>query len=333
MLWSWRGSRPCDVKLHEQSRRSAIRARDFGFQSHADIMPSILKLLHNLVRANPVVRAVKNARNGAVDHWFRRRDADAGRRLAEQLTHQGVRHVAFAIAFNSPWVIDLLTTAWRVHPVGFDLVVLDNSSDPAARAQHAEICQRRGIPWLGLPRNPEWNPNRSHGISMNWAWYNIVRQASFEIAGFIDHDCLPTTSFDLPKRMQGRSVYGFYRASTSHPQAWNMWAGYCFLRPQATAGRVIDFKHRIEFLLDTGGGNWPAFYRHLAPEAIGKADFDRIELPLGDDLPQISFQRFEGCFIHIGGVSYLDCHKNPNFRKRLISVLQTRYLAGELQTA
>jgi len=42
-----------------------------------------------------------------------------------------------------------------------------------------------------------------------------------------------------------------------------MWAGSRFLRPSATVGRTIDFKHRPEFCLDTGGGNWPGLYCFL----------------------------------------------------------------------
>ena len=28
---------------------------------------------------------------------------------------------------------------------------------------------------LGLPKNPEWHPNRSHALAFEWNFYNIVK--------------------------------------------------------------------------------------------------------------------------------------------------------------
>jgi hypothetical protein len=58
----------------------------------------------------------------------------------------------------------------------------------------------RRVPWLGLPANPEWSPNRSHGITLNWIWHNVVRQLRPEIVGFVDHECFPIRPLDLPAR-------------------------------------------------------------------------------------------------------------------------------------
>jgi hypothetical protein len=284
--------------------------------------------LSRALNANGIVRAGKNLRNGAIDRRFRRRDAAAGRHLAAELSRRGTRHVAFSIAFNSPWVIDLLTAAWHAHPVGLDLVVLDNSSDADARARHAAICDRAGVPWLPLPPNPEWSPNRSHGIAMNWAWFNVVRHADLEIAGFVDHDCFPTAAFDVPTRMLDRAVHGLHGNSTAHPDAWNLWAGYCFIRPAATAGWTIDFKHRIEYRLDTGGGNWHGFYRHLPPATVGKAEHEWIDVAIGGGLPAVKLLRLDGSFIHLDGASYAEHYRDPERRERLVAVLRDRYLGG-----
>lgn len=280
------------------------------------------RVIGGALDGNGLVRAGKNARNAVVDRWFRRRGADAGRRLAADLARRGTRRVAFTIAFNAPWVLDLLTAAWRAHPVGFDLVVLDNSSDAAARARHAEICRREDLPWLGLPPNPEWHPNRSHGIAMNWAWFNVVRHVPLEIAGFVDHDCFPTVAFDLAERLRGRDVYGLHFASPTHPQAWHLWAGYCFFRPGAAVGRTVDFKHRIEYRLDTGGGNWPGFYRHLPPAAVGRAAHDEFTLAVEPDAPEVRLLRLDGSFVHLGGASYVEHYGDPVCRERLVAALR-----------
>jgi hypothetical protein len=284
--------------------------------------------LSSTLNASRLVRAGKNLRTAVIDRRFRRRDAAAGRRLAAELARRGTRHVAFSIAFNSPWVIELLTAAWQAHTVGLDLVVLDNSSDADARARHAAICERAGVPWLPLPPNPEWSPNRSHGIAMNWAWFNVVHQADLEIAGFIDHDCFPTAPLDIPALMLDRAVHGLYGNSTAHPDAWNLWAGYCFVRPAATVGRTIDFKHRIEYRLDTGGGNWHGFYRHLPPTSVGKAEHEWIDVAIGGGLPAVTLLRLDGSFIHLEGASYAEHYRDPARRERLVAVLRDRYLGG-----
>ena len=65
------------------------------------------------------VRAAKNLRNELVDRWFRSRHPDDGRRLAGELSARGVRHAVFTVAFNGPWVLDLLTSGWGRHqPAG-----------------------------------------------------------------------------------------------------------------------------------------------------------------------------------------------------------------------
>ena len=157
------------------------------------------------------------------------------------------------VAFNTPWVIDILTAAWERYATGMTLVVADNSSDQAAREAIVQICRSRGVPYLPLPRNPEWSPNRSHGIAVNWTYYNLVRRIRPKIFGYIDHDCFPIAPIDIPARMAGKTVYGHKWASTKFPGAWNMWAGLCFFRYSAVEDIELDFKHRIEFGLDTGG--------------------------------------------------------------------------------
>jgi len=245
------------------------------------------------------VRALKNRRNAFVDRIFRSRKAADGQALAAHLAGKGVTFPCFTIAFNTPWVVDLLTAGWNRHCRGADLVVLDNSSNKAARQAIRRVCEERGIAYMALPRNPEWSPNRSHGIAMNWAYYNIARHLRPEAFGFVDHDCIPVAEYDFREALADRSVFGRPRNA---PDRWSLWAGFCFFRYDLTEDRDIDFKHRVEWGLDTGGGNWEALYRTLDPSTVGFCVVARKPAVAG--VSEATDQIIDNSFVHVGGASY-----------------------------
>jgi len=284
------------------------------------------RVISNSLNGNPAIRAVKNFRNELIDHSFRCRSSRRGKAFAGELSDREVRRVAVAVAFNSPWVVDLLTAAWQKYPVGLDLIVIDNSNDEGAREMHAEICRNRDVPYLGLPWNGEWSPNRSHGNSMNWVWYNIIRHLDLEIAGYIDHDCFPIQPFDLPSRMEGIDVYGLRSDSQICPGAWALWAGYCFFRTHLAGTGRIDFKHRIEFGLDTGGGNWPRLFSRLEPGAVGSATLSTREIDPGNGLPPVQFEFLDNTFLHLRGASYRHLFRDPLLREQLVASIRREFL-------
>lgn len=273
------------------------------------------------------IRAGKNLRNTAVDRAFRWWGRAAGHRVAATLASRGHRHVVFTIAYDSPWVVDLLTQAWSRHQPDLPLVVIDNSSQRSARAAHEDLCRQRGFPWLPLPWNPEWHPNRSHGIALNWTWFNVVRHADLEVAGFLDHDCIPVAACDLRGRTRGLDAYGLRAGSVTHPDAWNIWPGYCFLRPAAARGHVVDFKHRIEYGLDTGGGNWRGFYRRLDPARVGAAACRWVRPDLGSGATPAACPLVDGAFLHLEGASYRGAFHDAVLRRRIAAAVLERPFA------
>lgn len=290
------------------------------------------KFVSDAVNRLEVIRALKYARSHVLDHWYRRTDRQAGRACAAELRGAGVRQLAFTVAFNSPWVVDALLACWNRHVTGLPLMVVDNSKDPDARTTHAAICRARGVRYLALPPNPEWNPSRSHAFALNWIWSNVVRPAGLELAGFIDHDLLPVHDIDLVERVKGFDAYGLRCDSALRPGRWNLWAGYCFLRPSAARG-AIDFKPEHHAGVDTGGRNWNGMYRNLPGERTRSVTLDSEFIRAASGADAIEIHRLDGAFVHLAGASYDPRFERDGFRQRLMDAIWAMALPGERRIA
>lgn len=285
-----------------------------------------LKSLIRRIHQNRRVRKAKDFRNALVEGYFRSRDVASGLKFAETLRQTGSRHYCFAIAFNTPWVIDALAKAWLTYSTDMTLVVVDNSSNRAARQAIETVCRARGIAYFGLPRNPEWNPNRSHGTSMNWVFHNIVRHLRPELFGYLDHDCLPIVAIDIPWRMQGKAAFGArYPAKRGH-EGWYFWAGLCFFRYAVVEDLDLDFTPRFETGLDTGGGNWPMLRDRLDEGNIADVGKTMVRLGLGG--VDVDHRMLGDSFFHIGGASYGDLISTQRHRRLMSDYLWDTYLGG-----
>lgn len=285
-----------------------------------------VKSLIRKIHQNRQVRKAKDFRNALVKGYFRSRNAASGAEFAEELRRTGARHFCFSIAYNTPWVIDALTKAWLTYSSGMTLVVIDNSSKPAARQAIEAICRRRGIAYFGLPRNPEWNPNRSHGISMNWVFHNIVRPLRPDLFGFLDHDCFPVVALDIATRMAGTDAYGpKYPAKRGH-EGWYFWAGLCFFRFSVVEDLELDFTPRFDTGLDTGGGNWPMLRDRLDDNNIVNAEKTTISLKLGGI--EADHRMLDNSFFHVGGASYRGLISTRHYRRLMCNHVWETYLGG-----
>lgn len=270
------------------------------------------------------VRHVKNWRNRILDTAFRKSGHEARDAfLADFSPNHDI--VVFAIAFNAPWVIELLTAAWQLSVRDADLVVIDNSSSAAARERHRKICRSRGVAYLALPKNREWSANRSHGIAMNWVFYNLVEKLKPKHFGFIDHDCFPTVPVSFAELIAGKAVYGRKDLSAKSDKLWSLWAGFCFFRYGMVAGKPLDFKHRPEYGMDTGAGNWWPLYVSLTDDQIGVADSVMIESEAEGFV--FKEQSIAHKFCHIGGVSYRAEFLKDGARSAYQTYLWRKYLS------
>ncbi|PDQ19558.1 hypothetical protein CN311_18955 [Mesorhizobium sanjuanii] len=285
-----------------------------------------LKTLNDLLHQNWPVRKAKSIRNRLVEGSFRSQGVAEGRGFAAHLQSTGSRNFCFSIAFNTPWVIDVLTRAWQLHASGMTLVVIDNSSRQPARKIIEDICRARGVAYFGLPRNRETNPNRSHGIAMNWTFHNIVRHLKPELFGFLDHDCFPVAAVDITKAMEAKVAYGSRWLAKRGLEGWFLWAGLCFFRFSSVEGLDMDFTPRFERGMDTGGGNWPLLYRQLDPGDVATVDRKAVSLQL--DGVQADYRMLGDIFFHVRGASHRKSIDTKRYRRLMSDHLWETYLGG-----
>ncbi len=264
--------------------------RHYTFQEH-------LKL-------QPLLNALKRRRNDFVSRRFSATPAEGFEAFMGELGDVSQHNLLFTVAFNLPWTIDTMIRTTRHHMPEWRLVVIDNSNKPEMRAEIRAICAGYGVPYLGLPTNPEWSPNRSHGISLDWIWRNIVKPKAPPFFGFIDHDCFPVEPPHELERISGQAVDGLKITPRRVEGAWYLWAGYMFFNSALIAGYELDFNHDQALRLDTAGRNWTTLYRHLDPARLSLLTSEAIEI-----LPTVGKEswkatRIGGKLIHVGGASY-----------------------------
>lgn len=271
------------------------------------------------------IRAAKNVRSAAMDHAFRAKGHAERDRFLEEFKPD-YQAIVFTIAFNTPWVIDLLTASWAENVSDAILVVADNSSDRSAREAHARICRERGIAYVELPKNWEWNPTRSHGVALNWVYYNLVERLQPEIFGFVDHDCFPTERISIRALLGNRQFCGLVLGTTRVPEIWYLWPGFCFYHFMLTRGRDVDFKHAIEWGGDTGVMNWGAIYSRLDKSLVRSAPSEMVPAP--DGAPVSEMQIIDGLFNHVGKASYRADLASSERQRAVSEFLWAKYLPG-----
>lgn len=271
------------------------------------------------------VRALKNVRSALMDHWFRSQ-GHAARDAFLDKSDFGGRPVVFTIAFNTPWVIDLLTASFAERMAETVLVVADNSKDPAARAEHRRICRERGVPYVELPRNREWNNTRSHGVALNWVYYNLIEPLGPPQFGLIDHDCFPIAPATVASVLGGRRLAGRVIRAVKAPEKWYLWPGFCFFDLDLTRGGELDFRHAIEWGGDTGVRNWDAIYSRLDISQAHASSDEMVAMPVVSPVERM--QVLDGRFVHVGKASYRADLATVEGKRALADFLWAEYLPG-----
>ncbi len=236
-------------------------------------------------RLRPITHALKTRRYRLVDRRYMRQPARSGDTAAVSRALVG-QNVLATIAFNDPQALDWQARLLRYYvPLALHVIV-DNSSDESAAAEIAKLAARFGLPYVRLPENPWDSFSRSHGIALNWAWRNVLREGEPRAFGFLDDDLYPTAPEDPFAPLLAQNFYGLVREAGSR---WFLWAGYCTFLFEAVQDQPLDFGQDWFNGLDTGGANWDVLYRHVNRTALQepesrfvsyKADIEVREGPL-----------------------------------------------------
>jgi hypothetical protein len=210
-------------------------------------------------RFRPLTQALKTWRYRRINQIYMKRAARIGDPAAVARTVTG--HAALVtIAFNDPEAIRWQALLLRHYVPSALHVIVDNSSDDSAAAEIEAISARCRLAYLRLPENPWHSFSRSHGIALNWVWYNVLRPGSPKAFGFIDDDLFPTAPDDPFAPLEVQNFFGLVRQAG---HKWFLWPGYCTFRFEAVKDKPLDFGQDWFIGLDTGGANWSVLYHHV----------------------------------------------------------------------
>ncbi len=215
--------------------------------------------LSDWLHLRPLTQKYKMLRYGLVNSIHMRQPARKGDAGALAGSIRG-KKVLVTIAFSDPQLIEWQAQLMRTYVSQPVYLIADNSPDDASAAEIAMIAQRHRCPYVRLPANPWGRGSRSHGISMNWLWRNIILPGEPEAFGFLDHDLFPTAPDDPFSALSTQDFYGLVR--NAGPR-WFLWAGFCVFKFDSVRHKPLDFGQDWFVGLDTGGGNWEVLYRHV----------------------------------------------------------------------
>ncbi|MCM5555135.1 hypothetical protein [Pleomorphomonas sp. NRK KF1] len=251
-----------------------------------------------------LLQLVKLPRNTFTSWLYCKFQARGLQSFLAALDREGRRKVLCVISFNLPWAVDLMIRSCSRFLPDWQLAIFDNSNDKAARAEISAICARYNTPYLGLPKNPEWSPNRSHALALNWVYRNIISVVRPLRFGFLDHDCFPIAPPSIDARLDEQLAYGDLRPSKIVEGVWNLWAGYMFFDGAVIERFHLDFNHDQMRRLDTGGRNWAGLYRHLPREKMSFATSSGKTILSHNLDVSYALQCLDLSFCHVGGASY-----------------------------
>lgn len=257
-----------------------------------------MRLFSVFLNNNKIARYLKNIRNNWINEFFKRKKAEEIF-LPSQWCPENQEAMCFSIAFNQPTCVDILIESWQKFAKNTLLVIVDNSSNPQARGETKALCVKNGVPYIGSPKNPEWSVNRSHALSLNWAYSNLVLKWKPKLFGFLDFDCFPFAPFDLKESMGDYNVLGPQRLSRKITNCWNLWPGFAFYRLSRVLPFQINFTHSIDLGLDTGGLNWNSLYSKLLPEEVFFVD-SNSEIVKNISQELVFSSVINQSFIHLG---------------------------------
>ena len=299
-------------------------------------MPDLRKYsTKDWLRLRPLVERGKRLRYDFVLQKFLKNRPEGLEKFLSANAQLKGKNIVCIVGFEQPELLNFSLKLAARHLTDATAIILDNSRRAESRAQIERVCQTHGAPYLGLPENPSRHPNRNHGMAMTWVWHNVVKPLQPGIAGFIDHDVIPTQRVEFKQLLAGQPVYGVPNIGRL---GWSLWAGFCFYNFGEVGPVPLNFLNDFPRGLDTGGRNWECLYKNYDRKKLKFADwrlFDVMDDPAG--VPR-QVEIIDGVWMHIGGTSCRNMYqKNAGFYTRMLEAIDAGatwdQLRGEMGAA
>ncbi len=129
----------------------------------------------------------------------------------------------------------------------FDILVIDNSSDPDAAENIRYHSSHQKIAYTKTFAGG-YGSSDSHSFAANFAYQKYKDQYDYFL--FLDHDCMPVKDFSVVEILSGGHVAAGIGQDKKKKYAW---PGCFMLSNIAVDKEIVDFSPNSEFGLDTGG--------------------------------------------------------------------------------
>ncbi|MDF7807237.1 hypothetical protein P4E94_07305 [Pontiellaceae bacterium B12219] len=261
---------------------------------------------------SPPIWYFKALRNKFISRRFTATRPEELQLFLQKHAHLKGKNIAVVVAFNSPWIIRNLLPAMKRFLRDAEVIVFDNSNKTELREEIETTCKAENISYFSLPSNPEKHPCRSHGISLNWIYNNVLKPLEPNIFACIDHDLIPFREVRLADLLGNQMVYGLQKTS---PWFWFLWAGYCMFSFSELKNKKVDFNNDRPSLLDTGGQNSHSIYRYLDTSTMRFACTTTCTLRHPDGIQTMDAEILDNAWFHLGGVGQT-CGRKDYFSDR-----------------
>ncbi len=231
----------------------------------------------------------------------------------------------YTVAFNNEKTIEYQIKLFAKFVRGtYRFIVCDNSSNNGIAQKIQNICENYNISYFRLNQHIKFSPSMSHGLALNWIYYNIVKERKNNFC-FIDHDLFPIKEFNINDFMSDK-FYGLLK-ERENGKLWYLWPGYCFFN-----FKFINSYNNVSFTTckrcDTGGQNYHVIYKNFDKNTIRFAKFEPVKILPDENIKEnvdqlCTIEYIDDCWLHtIAASGWVDISdKNKLINQKLEELL------------
>ena len=222
------------------------------------------------------------------------------------------------VAFNDESLIEKHIEQVRlmIKDIDYQHVVVDNSLKREKRKAIEVVCRQSNIEYIQIPYYLtvlfHYQVAISHGVALNWIYYNYLRGIKPFRVALLDHDIFPVKNYNLSLALGNKDFYGVPRILR---EEWYLWPGFCIFNFDAFTSKP-DFLPRVtdKNFLDTGGGNYKRYYCNYP---LDKVVFPVVKLVRIKKSKQLTrwCDIYHNDYVHIVDDAWLHLINGSNYAK------------------